>query len=111
MACGLRNWFKLPDAGLDDVSCSYAFQTFCSLACAQPLCRLTQLAGHAVVSLGISLPRSVSENRQDGVAEQQLYAENVRQLWDSCTLTAHFDANADAEAALTAAAAQVLLAV
>jgi len=49
----------------------------------------------------------VSEHRREGVAEQQLYAENPRQLWDNCSVTAHFGANDNAEAALACAAAQV----
>lgn len=49
----------------------------------------------------------VSEHRREGFAEQQLYAENPRQLWDSCSVTAHFGANDDAEGALAVAAAQV----
>lgn len=49
----------------------------------------------------------ITDHREAGEEEQQLFADGTRPLWDRCTLAADFAAGTDAAGALAAAALQM----
>lgn len=49
----------------------------------------------------------ISDHREAGAPEQELFLHGTQRLWDRCSLSVHFSPAADVAAALAAAACQV----